>query len=108
MKTLSLRPYPGTLIVCETRKKFKRAYRKLFGDNNHELTAAKRGRMVGKYENKSRCVTYMVWAESTATLAHEISHVIFSVFATAAIPTNVENDEAFCYFMETLMGEALA
>lgn len=108
MKTLSLRPYPGKLLVCETRKEFKREYRKLFGDDNHELTPSKRGRMVGSYSDKLRQPTYIIWAENAAALAHEVAHVIFSIFDVAGVPTNVVNDEAFCYMLETLFAEAVA
>lgn len=106
MKTLTLRPYPGTLLVCETRKEFKREYRKLFGDNNHGLTPSNKGRMAGRYCKKR--VTYLVWASSPAVMAHEVAHVLFSVFDTAGIPTNGVNDEAFCYMLSTLVEEALA
>ena len=64
--------------------------------------------MVGHYDDKERCLTYIIWGETPGSLAHEIAHVIFSVFDSAGIPTDRVNDEAFCYLLDTLLTEAMA
>lgn len=108
MKTLSLRPYPGTVIVCETREEFRKTHKRVFKSRDHGLSDFHRGRMVGHYDEKKRQRTFLIWGETTGALAHEVAHVIFSVFDNAGIPTDMANDEAFCYLLDTLLTEAMA
>jgi hypothetical protein len=106
MKTLSLRPYFGTVKVCVTHSEYQREYKKLFGENDSALTEGKNGRMSGKYDEKTRCPIYVVWAKNRSYLAHELSHVILHVFELADIDPRAANGEPFCYMLSQLMLEA--
>lgn len=101
----SLRPYPGTLQICKSRKEFYRQHTKLFGDRGEDLTY-KCGRMVGKYDTEKRWPTYIVWAETQAHLAHEIAHVVLHVFEIADIDPRGCNGEPFCYLLSQLLLDA--
>lgn len=103
VRELSLRPYPGRVLVCKTRKAYQEEHVKLFG--NEDDLRGKYGRMTGG------CVpgkppTYLVWACDTARLAHELSHVILHVFELAGIDPREANGEPFCYMLSQLMLDA--
>lgn len=105
MKTLSLSPYPGTIRVCESRDEFYRQHKKLFGDRGKDLTH-NRGRMAGKWDESSGWPYYLVWGESFAQLAHELSHVVLHVFDLADIDPRQANGEPFCYMLSQLLLDA--
>ena len=107
MKTLSLRPYPRTVLVCESREEFKKAHFRVFKNDEHGLKDSNRGRMVGLYNDKNRTVVYLVFFEDVPSLVHELTHVVFSVLETASIPINGATDEAFCYLLQQLVADAL-
>jgi hypothetical protein len=106
MKELSLRPYPGIVRVCGTRKRFKKEYRKLFGDGDHGLTESKKGRMVGKWSDADEKPIYIVYGDSSAYLAHELSHAILHVFELVGIDPRAGDGEPFCYMLSQLLLEA--
>lgn len=101
----SLRPYPGTVVICRKRKDFYREHAKRFGED-HEALGHRRGRFVGRYSDKDRWPTYIVWADSAATMAHELSHVVLHVFDIAGIDPVSGNGEPFCYLLSQLMMDA--
>lgn len=104
---LSLRPYPGTVIICETLEqllhKVSRADKKPFTMDD--------GLSVGGYTvqvlSETVPVRYFVWAEDTPSLAHELSHVVLWVFEIAGIDAREAGGEPFCYMLGQLMKEAL-
>lgn len=106
MKTLSLRPYFGRVKVCATVHEYQREYKKLFGHEDEHMTDDKQGRMSGRYCEKKRSPTYVVWARNRSYLAHELSHVILHVFELADIDPRAANGEPFCYMLSQLMLEA--
>lgn len=97
MKKLSLRPYPGTIRVCRTKKEYREQHKKLFG-YDIDMTN-KKGRTDGHGEK----VIYLVWGCDTARLAHELSHVILHVFYLAGIDPREANGEPFCYLLSQLL-----
>lgn len=101
----TLRPYSGSLIICKSRKEFYCEHEKLFGERGEDLTH-KRGRMSGKYDDKARWPTYIVWAEDQNYLAHEIAHVVLHVFELADIDPRGCNGEPFCYLLSQLLLDA--
>ena len=103
---ISLRPYPGDVIVCKTRKAFVREHKALFGNDDHGLKDSNNGRMVGKWCDKAQWPTYIVWGCDTARLAHELSHVILHVFELAGIDPREAGGEPFCYLLSQLLLDA--
>lgn len=103
--TLSLRPYPGIIKLCPNRKTFYQEHLKLFGEKGKDLTYNK-GRMSGKYSDKDHFPTFLVWAENSATLAHEFSHVILHIFDDTGIDPREANGEPFCYLLSQLLTDS--
>lgn len=104
MKELSLRPYHGRLFVVKTPKKYEAAHKKLFNGPDI-LSCAQEGRFVGG-EGKDGMWTYLVWAESKHTMAHELSHVVLHVFERSGIDPREAGGEPFCYMLSQLLLEA--
>lgn len=104
MKELSLRPYPGTIRLCKSKKEYQKEYKKLFG-KKIDLTG-KRGRMDGRWHDDTLRPIWLVWGENNSYLAHEFAHVIFHIFELCGInPTEAAN-EPFCYMLSQLLLEA--
>lgn len=101
----ALRPYPGTVVICRKRMDFYREHIARFGEA-HEKLQHRRGRFVGRYSDNDRWPTYIVWADSAATMAHELSHVVLHVFELAGIDPIAANGEPFCYLLSQLMTDA--
>ena len=104
VKELSLRPYNGNLYVAGTKKAYEKAHKKLFRQPD-VLTCAQAGRFTGG-EGKDGMWTYLVWANSAATLAHELAHVVFHTLDRCGIDPRDSGGEAFCYMLSQLMIEA--
>lgn len=104
MKELSLRPYHGRLFVAKSRKDYQKSHKKLFSQPDI-LTCAQCGRFSGGC-GKDGLWTYLVWGESAAQLAHELSHVVLHVFERCGIDARSGNGEPFCYMLSQLMLEA--
>lgn len=105
MKELSLRPYHGRLFVAESRKEYQKQHRKLFKTPD-VLSCAQAGRMTAG-EGKDGMWTYLIFAETTPHLAHELSHVVLHVFERCGIDPREALGEPFCYMLSQLMLEAL-
>ena len=102
MKRLSLRPYPGTLLVCFTPEDFRRQHKKAFGVPADPLGDAV-GRMVGRYIDEEKWPTYLVYSSSLPVLAHELSHVILHLFEQVGIDPREAQGEPFCYLLSQLL-----
>ena len=97
---LSLRPYPGKVIVCKSRKEYRReSKRMLGGDGDTGILDESSGRV--SYNND----TYCVWAESPAYMAHELGHVLLRTFSRIGSDPTEGGGEPFCYMLSQLMLE---
>lgn len=107
MKELSLRPYFGTVRVCQTKAEYQREHRRLTGrvDADLETGSEKEGRMSAHFG--PHAPAFIVWATKPCYLAHELSHVILIVFDMAGIDPRQANGEPFCYMLSQLMLEAM-
>lgn len=104
MKELSLRPYSGKLFVTKTRKQYEKAHKELLKIPD-VLTCAQKGRFSGG-EGKDGGWTYLIYAETPDTMAHELSHVVLHVFERCGIDPISSGGEPFCYMLSQLMLEA--
>jgi len=101
IQQISLRPYNGELYIAKTPKDYNENAPRLVegGDSIQD-------RMVGRFLSgcgKTGQWTYLVWASSPATLAHELAHVILHVFDRCGITATVDHPEPFCYMLSQLM-----
>lgn len=106
VRELSLRPYNGRLFVATTRSAYERAHVKIF-KNPDVLTPTQEGQVYFG-EGIDGMWTYLVWAEKTHTMAHELSHVILHVFERCNIDPREGNGEPFCYMLSQLLSDIYA
>lgn len=104
MRELSLRPYNGTLFIAKSRRDFQISYKKLFKESI-VLYCYQYG-MTSSRCDKNGEWTYLIWASSTETLVHEISHVVLHVFDRCGIDPREANGEPFCYMLSQLLIDA--
>ncbi len=79
MKEISLRPYTGKLFYVRTKKEYEQAHIDLFKEPDILSCSSNGGRFSGGC-GKDNYWTYLIWAKSTAFLAHELVHVLVHVF----------------------------
>lgn len=106
VRELSLRPYHGRLFFAPSREEYERAHQRLFREPD-VLTCAHEGRFVGG-EGKDGMWTYLIWATSFHTLAHELSHVLLHTFERCGIDPIAAGGEPFCYMFSQLMLDAVS
>lgn len=104
MKELTLRPYPGKILICKSKKEYRREHIRLFGESID--LKYKYGRMDGRMDGCGKTATYLVWGCDTPRLAHELSHVILSVFELIGIDPKLSAGEPFCYLLSQLLLDA--
>lgn len=104
MKRLSLRPYNGNLYLASSKEDYERGHKRLFKTPD-VLSCKQAGRFTGG-EGVDGYWTYLVWADSSATLAHELSHCVLHVFERVGIDPRDSGGEPFCYMLSQLMLDA--
>jgi hypothetical protein len=107
VKKLSLRPYHGTVWLCDSMAELLRTHRRLtrkpwpHGDNDPHG-----GRFVMlEYDSLGERV-FLVYGSNLAYLAHEFSHVLLIVFRTIGHDPREGDGEPFCYMLSQLLLEA--
>lgn len=103
LRELSLRPYNGRLFVTFTKEEYEAASLKVF-ETPDVLSCAQEGRFSGG-EGKDGLWTYLIFANKTSTLAHELSHVVLHVFERCGIDPREAGGEPFCYMLSQLVLE---
>ena len=105
MHELSLRPYPGRLFLAGCRAEFEALFAARVGEPPTAARALHRGRFAGR-EAKDGAWTYLVWASSPHSLAHEIGHVVLDLFDWCGIDPRSGGGEPFCYLLSQLLLDA--
>ena len=106
MRVLSLRPYHGKIILCESRKELRRVYQKRT-KQAYPYTDPKDGGRYVKLDCKRAADTiWLVWGARRAYLAHEFSHVLLQTFWTLGHDPREGDGEPFCYMLSQLLLEA--
>ena len=102
-KKLSLRPYPGVVVVCKDRAEFIRQCWKSF--EIHECPSEQtQGRM--RVDFSGPHPVFVLFASAPAYLAHELGHVVLCLFEHIGADPREANGEPFCYLLSQLMLEA--
>ena len=99
--TISLRPYLGTLLVTTTREEFTKACRRILGAEDTIRTGQQGRFMAGP--NKDGSQTYIIWATTPHTMAHEVGHVILDLFDIVGIDPREAGGEPFCYLLSQIL-----
>lgn len=98
---ISLRPYPGKLLVIGSREEFSKACLRIL---NHPdtLLPGQQGRFMAG-PDKDGMQNYLVWATNPHTMAHEVSHVILDLFEMIGIYPAAAGGEPFCYLLSQIL-----
>lgn len=106
MKELSLRPYPGRVFLCRSMAELRREHRRLTKNDIGESSENSHGLMAVVKNEKTGKRIYLVTADTPSCLAHEFSHVIFSLFDYVGMDPRDSQGEAFCYLLDRLLQDA--
>lgn len=107
MKKLSLRPYHGTIWLCDSMDELLKAHKRLtrkpwpHGDND-----SKGGRFVMLEHDALVDRVFLVYGHKLAHVAHEFAHVLLIVFRTIGHDPREGDGEPFCYMLSQLLLEA--
>ena len=100
MHLISIKPYPGIAYYTSDKKDFRKTQKKLFGISE-EVGKHLGGRFYGEQVNGYW--TYLIYATSNATIAHEVSHMILHMFDRIGINPHEGNGEPFRYLLEQVI-----
>lgn len=106
MKKLSLRPYHGSVWLCDSLDELARTYKRLCREPYPYTDDPQGGRFIKIITDKPSGTKWLVWAANTATLAHEFSHVLLHTFGRIGHDPTEGDGEPFCYMLSQLMLEA--
>ena len=104
-RELSLRPYPGRILLCHTLKELRSQYEKLC-DKDYPYSDDPNGGRFVKLEISGEPDIWLVFAATPHALAHEFCHVLLHVFDRIGCEPKDGNGEPFCYMLSQLLLEA--
>lgn len=107
VRKLSLRPYHGTVWLCESPDVMLAAYKRIMRAPWPHNTIHKTGGhfcMLEADDPNNR--VFLVYGDGPAALAHEFSHVLLIVFRTIGHDPREGDGEPFCYMLSQLMIDA--
>lgn len=105
LKEISLRPYPAQLFYAKTKTDYEKGHQKLFG-----IPAKTTPRQQGQFSARSgpeQSWVCLIWAEDFPSLAHEVSHVVLTVFEDIGVDPIESSNEPFCYLLEQILRDIL-
>lgn len=94
-------PYPVHLEIVTDEDVFSKKYLKLKG-YEADLTDCK-----GLTAFSGNTVIIGIFSGSLLTLAHELNHFCLWVFDYIGMPVNSEHSEAYCYYYDHILSQAL-
>lgn len=103
MREIPLKPYFGTLLLCDSPKEFSKLFKKYMKKKPPNLETF--GGMTQTICVRNDKTLYLVYADKPGFLAHELAHVIFSLFEQCGIDPFAANNEPFCYMLSHLIHE---
>lgn len=106
MKRLSLKPYPGEIILTRTEEEHAKYYKEYAGREFNEELRKGCSTKISFDDHDTVWVVY--WKKDYGTLAHELGHVLLDLF-TDVIQSNPAdgNGEPFCYMLSHLIDQAV-
>ena len=98
---LNTSPYPVQLEVVFNQDTFIKKYKKLKG-HEPDLEGCK-----GYTTYSGNKVLMGIFSDPLPTLIHEVNHFCLWVFDYIGMPVNSSNSEAYCYYMDSILEQAL-
>lgn len=105
MKELSLQPYNGSIALCSSIEEMQSIFTKRTGAPwPYGETGG--GRYVKLDFDDQRKILWLVYADCTATLAHEFSHVLLKTFKFIGHDPCEGDGEPYCWMLSYLLEAA--
>lgn len=98
---LNTSPYPVHLEIVNDREIFCKKYKKLKG-YEPDIDGCK-----GYTAYSGNKVIMGIFSDPLPTLIHEVNHFCLWVFDYIGMPINSSNSEAYCYYMDSIIEQAL-
>lgn len=98
---LNTSPYPVHLEIVNDRGVFCKKYKKLKGYES-DIDGCK-----GYTAYSGNKVIMGIFSDPLPTLIHEVNHFCLWVFDYIGMPINSSNSEAYCYYMDSIIEQAL-
>lgn len=105
-KRLSLRPYPGEILLFRRLDFMRAKYTALTGKPYDFKDEATGGRYIRVERGKACEVIWLVYARRPHVLAHELSHILLQTLDRIGMHPSDGNGEPFCYMLSQLMLDA--
>jgi hypothetical protein len=106
MKELSLRPYHGKILLCESVAEMKKVYRQKTGRPYPFTDDDPTGGRYIKLDGSDGSVRWLVWGNDFPCVAHELTHVLLHTFGVIGHNPTEGDGEPFCYMLSQLLHEA--
>ena len=106
MKALSLRPYHGEILLCDSLAELRKQYRRLTKTAYPYEDDPNGGRFVLVDGGRLTSRAWLVFAATPHALAHEFAHVLLHTFRTIGHDPREGDGEPFCYMLSQLLLEA--
>jgi hypothetical protein len=106
MKKLSLRPYHGSIWLCESWDELHKTYKRLTKKSCPYEAMESGGQYVLIEGDNLVDRVWLVWASEVSYLAHEFSHVLLKTFNTIGHDPTEGDGEPFCYMLSQLLIES--
>lgn len=98
---LNTSPYPVQLEIVFNQDTFIKKYKKLKG-YEPDIDGCK-----GYTTYTGNKVLMGIFSDPLPTLIHEVNHFCLWVFDYIGMPINSSNSEAYCYYMDSILEQAL-
>jgi hypothetical protein len=106
LKKLSLRPYHGTIWLCDSQDELHKAYKRLTKSAYPYEDGKTGGRYIFLNGDTLGDRIYLVWASNKSYLAHEYCHILLHVCNTIGYDPREGDGEPFCYMLSQLLIES--
>jgi len=106
VKTLSLRPYHGQILLCESLQELRKVYRRRTRQPYPYEDDPDGGRFIKLDGGETSDVLWLVFAATPYALAHEFAHVLLHTFRVIGHDPREGDGEPFCYMLSQLLLEA--
>ena len=108
--TFPVHVYGGRVLLCLTHKAYEAAHKVLDPKEETETydLATVRG-LSSRFSEMDHKSVYLIgyFDRKSPTLIHELAHTAFYIMSHAGVPISGENDEVFCYLLDSLYEAAL-
>lgn len=104
-KEISLRPYPGCILLCRSLSELKREHRRITKQVYDFAEVSGKGGVMARIDGSDGSLIYLVWGCGFRNVVHELCHVLLETFKDIGHNPTEGDGEPFCYMLSALMDE---